>query len=267
MDTIDPPQRPATALSVNVNKVCLMRNAREGDIPDPLRAAELCIQAGCHGVTVHPRPDQRHVRPDDVFRLKAMLDRDHPEIEFNLEGNPFAGPEPDGYPGFMALARQARPHQVTLVPDSPDQLTSDHGWRMTEEERQKLRPLVDELRALGSRVSLFVDAEIEQEALEAIARLGVERVELYTGPYAEAFGRAEERSALERFAAAGRRARAAGLELNAGHDLNRQNVGRFLHNVEQVREVSIGHALIADALEMGYAQTIRAFLNAMAQAR
>ncbi len=254
-----------TALSVNLNKVALVRNSRENVIPDPVHAARLCIAAGCHGITVHPRPDRRHIRPDDVRRLATYLRDAHPHIEYNIEGNPFAGPESNGYPGFMALVEEARPAQATLVPDSPDQLTSDHGWTMTPETVDRLGPIVSQLRTWGARVSLFVDAEMTLQDLHKIAELGVERVELYMGPYAEAFGTPEHQEVLERYVRAGERAHQAGLMLNAGHDLNRANLGEFLGDVQGVAEVSIGHALVADALEMGFDATIKAYLAAMGQ--
>lgn len=254
-----------TALSVNLNKVALVRNSRHNVIPDPVRAAELCIAAGCHGITVHPRPDQRHVRPDDVRRLATFLAANHPHIEYNIEGNPFAGAEPNGYPGFLALVQEVRPAQATLVPDSPDQLTSDHGWSMSAQNIERLTPIIARLRSWGSRVSLFVDEDMSAHDLEAIAAMGVERVELYTGPYAEAFGTPEQDVMLSRYARAGERAHAAGLSLNAGHDLNRQNLGAFVSGVRGVDEVSIGHALIADALEMGFPDAIRGYLASMGQ--
>ena len=254
-----------TALSVNLNKVALVRNARENDIPSVVRAAKICIAAGCQGITVHPRPDQRHVRPRDVEELAELL-QDHPEIEYNIEGNPFAGPEANGYPGWMELVELARPHQATLVPDSPDQLTSDHGWDI-EKNAERLRPIIDRLRSWDARVSLFVDPS--PAGLELAARLGVARVELYTGPYAEAFD-GGDKDVLEDILAGYRRtgeaALAAGLELNAGHDLNRENLPMLLSGVPGIAEVSIGHALIADALEMGYDATIRAYIAVIAGA-
>ena len=254
-----------TALSVNLNKVALVRNSRENDIPSVVRAAKICIAAGCQGITVHPRPDQRHVRPHDVEQLAEFL-QDHPEIEYNIEGNPFAGAEPNGYPGWMELVEAARPHQATLVPDSPDQLTSDHGWDI-ERNLERLRPIVDRLKGWGARVSLFVDPS--PAGFELAAELGVERVELYTGPYAEAFKLGEDPrfdEILASYTETGVAARAAGLELNAGHDLDRANLPALLQNVPGIAEVSIGHALIADALEMGYEATIKAYLDVIAGA-
>ena len=255
----------ATALSVNLNKVALVRNSRENVIPSVVRAAEICIAAGCQGITVHPRPDQRHVRPHDVEQLAELIE-DHPEIEYNIEGNPFAGPESNGYPGWMKLVEMTRPHQATLVPDSPDQLTSDHGWDI-EKNAERLRPIIDQLRSWDARVSLFVDPS--PEGLELAAKLGVARVELYTGPYAEAFEAGDEDvldKILAGYTRTGEEALKAGLELNAGHDLNRENLPMLLAAVPGIAEVSIGHALIADALEMGYDATIRAYLDVIAGA-
>lgn len=253
-----------TALSVNINKVSLLRNSRQTTIPSPVRAASLCIQAGCQGITVHPRPDQRHVRPDDVFALCDFL-KDHPHIEYNIEGNPFAGPHSNGYPGWMQLVDQTRPHQATLVPDSPDQLTSDHGWDI-KKSAARLRPIIDQLRDWGTRVSLFADPS--PQGLELAAELGVHRVELYTGPYADAFAQRSPAldAILEEYVQAGEAARAAGLELNAGHDLSCENLPLLLSRVEAIAEVSIGHALITDALEIGYAAAVKNYLAAIQRA-
>lgn len=254
-----------TALSVNLNKVALIRNSREGRIPDIVQMAKLCIDAGCHGITVHPRPDQRHVRPEDVRRLASFLGarQGARPIEYNIEGNPFAGPEEGGYPGFMELVSEAVPDQVTLVPDSPDQLTSDHGFRLEQTDRARLAHTIAECVELGCRVSLFVDEDIPLEELEAMARMGVSRVELYTGPYAEAHLAGDATQSLERYADAARRAEKAGLGLNAGHDLNLDNLADFLTHVPFIREVSIGHALIHDALLMGYPEAVKRYLEQM----
>ena len=248
-----------TALSVNLNKVALLRNSREGHIPDIVQIATLCIDAGCQGITVHPRPDQRHVRPEDVRRLTALL-RGHEQIEYNIEGNPFAGSEEGGYPGFLELVKEARPDQVTLVPDAPGQLTSDHGFRLDRTDRARLAGCVETCRALGCRVSLFVDEDIPLEELREMASMGVDRVELYTGPYAEAHAARDASASLARYASAAQRATQAGLGLNAGHDLNLDNLCDFLLAVPGVKEVSIGHALIHDALLMGYPEAIRRYL-------
>lgn len=238
---------PRTALSVNLNKVALVRNTRHLGIPSVTRAATLCLQAGAAGITVHPRPDERHIRAHDVHELAALL-KAWPEREFNIEGNPFHN--------LMDFVRTLRPHQATFVPDSEGQFTSDHGWRFPD-DTERLRPLIAECQALGVRVSLFMDAEPQQMA--AARAVGADRIELYTEPYAAAHATAQRDAQLHRFAAAAQAALDAGLGVNAGHDLNRDNLTDFLRAVPGVREVSIGHALIADALELGYEQTIRAY--------
>ena len=236
-----------TALSVNLNKVALVRNTRHLGIPSVTRAATLCLQAGAAGITVHPRPDERHIRAHDVHDLAALL-KAWPDREYNIEGNPFHN--------LMDFVRGVRPHQATFVPDGEGQFTSDHGWRFPD-DAERLRPLIAECRALGVRVSLFMDADADQ--MPAARAVGADRVELYTEPYAAAFGSANQAVQLERFAAAARAALDAGLAVNAGHDLNRDNLTPFLREVKGVSEVSIGHALIADALELGYPDTIRAY--------
>lgn len=253
-----------TALSVNVNKVAVLRNSRGGGEPDVLRAAATCIDAGAHGITVHPRPDARHIRADDVLQL-ARLTAER-GVEFNIEGNPFAPPRP-GYPGLLELCRQARPAQATLVPDSDGQLTSDHGFDFVR-DAARLQPLVAELKALGCRVSLFADAwdETRSAGIEHAADTGADRIELYTGPYAEAAAAGTEAPLLARFAEIARRARAVGLAVNAGHDLTRDNLGRFLASVADVREVSIGHGLISEALYLGLERTVRGYLQVIADA-
>lgn len=242
------------ALSVNVNKVALLRNTRHLGIPSVVRAAELCLLAGCQGITVHPRPDERHIRAHDVHDLAALLQA-WPEAEYNLEGNPTHN--------LMELVRTVRPHQATFVPDSVAQSTSDHGWDLRL-DGQRIKPLIDECKQLGVRVSLFMDAE--PEAMRLAAELGADRVELYTEPYAAAHGGPEQAAQLARYAAAAQAAIAAGLGLNAGHDLNRANLTDFLRAVPGVQEVSIGHALVADALELGYTETVRDYLRCIQRA-
>ncbi len=246
-----------TLLSVNLNKIAVLRNSRDEGQPDLATAAQTCIAAGCGGITVHPRPDRRHIRPDDVMQL-AQLTRGH--VEFNIEGNPFAGPRP-GYPGFMALIREARPDQVTLVPDSDAQLTSDHGF-VFPRDAQRLAPIIADLRALGPRVSLFVDADAG--SLELAAALGAARIEIYTGPYVRAFAVGDAALELSRCAATAQRARAAGLGVNAGHDLSQENLGALCAAVPELAEVSIGHALIGEALYAGLATTVRRYLAILA---
>jgi len=238
-----------TALSVNLNKVALVRNTRHLGIPSVTRAASLCLQAGAHGITVHPRPDERHIRPHDVFDLAELL-KAWPDREYNIEGNPFHN--------LMDVAREVKAkglplHQLTFVPDSEGQFTSDHGWTFPQ-DAERLQAVVAEARALGARVSLFMDAEPAQMA--AAKAVGADRVELYTEPYAAAWHTPERAAQLERFRAAAQAALDAGLGVNAGHDLNRDTLTDFLRAVPGVSEVSIGHALIADALELGYAATI-----------
>ena len=236
-----------TALSVNVNKVALVRNTRHLGIPSVLRAARLCLQAGANGITVHPRPDERHIRASDVHDL-AQLMKDWPDREYNIEGNPSQN--------LMDFIRQVRPHQATFVPDSEDQFTSDHGWSFPQ-DAARLAPLIAECRALGVRVSLFMDPVPAQMA-QARA-VGADRVELYTEPYAAAWGTDRQALQLERYRAAAQAALDVGLGVNAGHDLNRDNLAAFVRGVPGVLEVSIGHALIADALELGYAATVQAY--------
>lgn len=237
-----------TALSVNVNKVALIRNTRHLGIPSVTRAATLCLQAGAHGITVHPRPDERHIRAQDVFDIAALM-QDWPGREFNIEGNPFHN--------LMDFIRQVRPQQATFVPDAEGQFTSDHGWSFPA-DAEALRPLITECHALGVRVSLFMDPDPAQMA--HARALGADRVELYTEPYAASWGHASLAAQLQRYVAAAQSALDAGLGVNAGHDLNRDNLGEFLRGVPGVAEVSIGHALIADALEMGYEATVKAYL-------
>ena len=245
---------PPTALSVNLNKVALVRNTRHLGIPSVERAATLCLQAGADGITVHPRPDARHIRADDVRVLHRLL-QSWPAAEFNIEGNPFHN--------LMDFVRELRPHQCTFVPDSEGQFTSDHGWNLPA-DNERLGPLIAQARSLGVRVSLFMDPL--PEAMAAAKAIGADRVELYTESYALAWGTARQDEVLRAFADAARAAQVAGLEVNAGHDLNRDNLTGFLRAVPGVREVSIGHALISDALELGYAATVQAYLASIASA-
>jgi pyridoxine 5-phosphate synthase len=241
------------ALSVNVNKVALLRNTRHLGIPSVVRAATLCLEAGAQGITVHPRPDGRHIRADDVCDLAALLAR-WPHAEFNIEGNP--------HDNLMDFVRRYRPQQATFVPDAPGQFTSDHGFSI--DELARVAPLVAEARSLGVRVSLFMDPD--PAAIERAAAIDADRVELYTEPYAAAHGTPRQGAELERYAAAARAALGVGLGVNAGHDLNRANLTDFLRAVPGVREVSIGHALIADALELGYPETVRDYQRCIQRA-
>ncbi len=246
----------STALSVNLNKVALVRNTRHLGIPSVTRAATLCLQAGASGITVHPRPDARHIRASDVVEL-AQLMQDWPDREFNIEGNPFHN--------LMdcvgdLVARKLPVHQVTFVPDGEGQFTSDHGWNFPQ-DAVRLRPLIDQCRAWGLRVSLFMDAEAGSMA--AARHVGADRVELYTEPYAAAWGQAQQAAQLARFAAAAQAALDVGLGVNAGHDLNLHNLRAFAQQVPGLSEVSIGHALMADALEQGYAAAVQAYMRCL----
>jgi pyridoxine 5-phosphate synthase len=245
----------STKLSVNLNKIALIRNSRDTTIPSVVGAAKTVIAAGAQGITVHPRPDQRHIRPDDVFALAELLAQpEYSEIEFNIEGNPYAGPEDNGYPGFMALVEQTKPHQATLVPDDPAQLTSDHGWDLTGESNE-LKAIVDQLKGDNIRVSLFMDPINEQ--IELAARLGTDRIEYYTGPYADSFP--DHEAVLAPFVASASHATSLGLGINAGHDLNLDNLGIFCQEVPHVAEVSIGHAIVTDALWLGLSETVKRY--------
>jgi pyridoxine 5-phosphate synthase len=243
-------------LSVNLNKVALVRNTRHLGIPSVTRAATLCLEAGAGGITVHPRPDARHIRPDDVVQLAQLLQA-WPDREFNVEGNPF-----HNLMDCVAdlVARKLPVHQVTFVPDAEGQFTSDHGWNFPQDAK-RLTPLIAQAHGLGLRVSLFMDAE--PDAMPAAKAVGADRVELYTEPYAAAWGTAGQEAQLQRFAAAARAALDVGLGVNAGHDLNRDNLAAFVRTVPDVAEVSIGHALIADALELGYTATVQAYLQCL----
>jgi pyridoxine 5-phosphate synthase len=256
-----------TALSVNINKIAVLRNSRGHAEPDPASAARVAIFAGCQGITVHPRPDQRHIRVDDVLRVGTVL-RMHgtaegtAATEYNLEGNPFA-PARGTYPGFIELVRSARPAQATLVPDGDAQITSDHGFDLGQ-DAARLVPLVRELKAIGCRVSLFVDAGCRD--VERAAEIGADRIEIYTEPYASAFARGDHGAALADCVRTAERARAAGLGVNAGHDLNQCNLGTLKRAIPFLAEVSIGHALIGEALYAGLAPTVRAYLAILADA-
>lgn len=238
-----------TNLSVNLNKVALVRNTRNLEIPSVTKAAKICVEAGAHGITVHPRPDQRHIRPGDVYDLAKML-----TVEFNIEGNPFQPP-------FMDIVREVKPTQCTLVPDAPDTFTSDHGWDLAT-DASRLVPIVDELKKLGIRVSLFMDADSPD--LQQAKDLGADRVELYTEPYAAAFEKGDVEAVFQKYVTAAQTAQNCGLGVNAGHDLNLENLGKFC-SIPNILEVSIGHALIADALEMGLSSAVKAYLQILSK--
>jgi pyridoxine 5-phosphate synthase len=240
-----------TKLSVNVNKVATLRNTRQLGIPSVVRAAKTCLDAGAHGITVHPRPDQRHIRPDDVYEIADLL-KQYPQAEYNIEGNPLIE--------YMHFIENVKPTQCTLVPDAREAFTSNHGWDLRANET-RLRPLIARLKDLGSRVSLFMDPVADD--MELARQFGADRVELYTEPYASAFAKGDGR-AVEPYAQAARRAADVGLGVNAGHDLNLFNLPHLIKHCPQIAEVSIGHALIADALEFGLQETVRKYLDACA---
>lgn len=250
-----------TALSINLNKIALIRNSRDTEYPSVIDHAQRCIQAGAHGITVHPRPDQRHIRADDCYALAEVL-----EVEFNIEGNPLAQPMKSDragvsdYPGFMEIIRRTRPAQCTLVPDSDSQLTSDHGFDL-KRDGDKLSPIIDELRQLGVRVSLFMDPDAEQ--IRLAKEVGADRIELYTGPYAEHYGSPQQDATLARFVEASQLAADCQLGLNAGHDLNLHNLALFKQRTQALLEVSIGHAFTVDAIELGLDKAVAAYLRCL----
>jgi len=240
-----------TKLSVNVNKIALIRNTSALGIPDVGKFARIALDAGADGITIHPRPDGRHVRADDVAILSALM-REFPDREFNIEGNPFHN--------LMDFVRQARPHQCTLVPDESGQFTSDHGWDIGR-DGERLRPIIEELNSLGVRTSLFMDPL--PDAMATVRALGADRIELYTEPYAANIGTAADDATLASYVATAAAAATAGLGVNAGHDLNAQNLTRFVAAIPNLMEVSIGHAIVADALEFGMAKTVQLYLDAI----
>jgi pyridoxine 5-phosphate synthase len=236
-------------LSVNINKVALIRNSRGGHQPDIIQVAMDCERFGAQGITVHPRPDQRHIRFDDVSPLKEVVN-----TEFNIEGYPD--------PHFIQMVCDVLPHQVTLVPDDPHQLTSDHGWD-TIKHASFLRECISEFKSKGIRVSLFLDADPSKVA--GAAETGADRVELYTGPYAKAFP-SEPLHAIAPYIETAQRVETYGMGLNAGHDLNLNNLAYFFRSIPTLQEVSIGHALICDSLYLGLENTIKRYLNKLAYA-
>lgn len=237
-------------LSVNINKIATLRNTRPIGIPSVLKLSRLALEAGAHGITVHPRPDQRHIRPADVYELAGLLRESFPSAEFNIEGNPFID--------YIHFARDTRPTQCTLVPDGPEAVTSDHGWDL-ERDAGRLGPMIEQLKGFGCRVSLFMDPR--PAAMRLAAKLGADRVELFTEPYAAAFA-AGKPQAADAYIAAADAARQAGLGVNAGHDLNLDNLPPFIMAIPELLEASIGHALIADALELGLQESVRRYLRA-----
>lgn len=252
-----------TKLSINVNKIALLRNARAGEVPSVVALSRLALDAGAHGITVHPRPDQRHIRVTDVDALAELLaSPEYADREFNVEGNPLDTDDNPGSDHLMPILRRVRPTQATLVPDTPGQNTSDHGFVLTDPRVvSELQPVVAQLKDLGCRVSLFVDPD--PQAAGAAPQTGADRVELYTESYARAFGTPRQDASLTAYAAAARHAQAAGLGVNAGHDLDLDNLPAFAAAVPELQEVSIGHALIADALRWGMHETVRFYLTAL----
>jgi pyridoxine 5-phosphate synthase len=242
-----------TKLSVNVNKVATLRNTRSLELPSVVGLSRIALDAGAHGITVHPRPDQRHIRPGDVIDIAKLLES-YPKAEYNIEGNPFHG--------LLEHCERTRPDQATLVPDAREALTSNHGWNLVELDaaaRAALASSIQNLKALGCRVSLFLDPVAE---MMPMARdLGADRVELYTEPYAAAFAAGRAADSLASYGRAAAAARAVGLGVNAGHDLNLLNLADFLRGAGPIDEVSIGHALIADALELGMAEAVARYLR------
>jgi len=242
-----------TKLSVNINKVAVLRNTRNLNLPSLTWAATTAVEAGAYGITVHPRPDERHIRYSDVYELRELIDSQL-HVEYNIEGNPFEG-------RFMELMPDIRPNQATLVPDSLTASTSDHGWDLRDKNNcAKLGPVIEQLKSLGIRVSIFVDP-IEEVVAKA-KEIGADRIELYTEPFASAFAAREQLSQMTaKYVAAGKMADNVGLGINAGHDLSLDNLGYFCEHVRNVLEVSIGHALTADALKMGMSSAVKEYLK------
>jgi pyridoxine 5-phosphate synthase len=257
------------ALSVNINKIALLRNSREGDNPSVLKFAKMALDYGADGITVHPRPDQRHIRVTDVYELSALIKTlkginrgNKPDIEFNIEGNPFAPAINSSdnthviadYPGLLALIENTRPQQATLVPDSNEQLTSDHGFDLLK-DGERLAPIIQKIKSWGVRCCLFMDPDLKQ--IKLAQELNVDRIELYTGPYATSHSSSADDldACLDQYRQACEYAVELGLGVNAGHDLNLDNLAQFLA-IGNIAEVSIGHALTVDALFNGYKRTI-----------
>ena len=243
-----------TNLSVNLNKVALLRNQRDFNYPSVTNVARLVIAAGAEGITVHPRPDERHIKPSDVRDLSNLLNSEyHNKIEFNIEGYPSNA--------FLDLVREVKPTQVTLVPDSPEQRTSDHGWNISN-EREFLQAVVTQIHKTGARVSLFIDAE--PDLIPHVSKVSAERIELYTGPYAMAYASGEFEVKLHRYSATAQAAADLGIRVNAGHDLTLDNLPPFKQSIPFLSEVSIGHAITADALEFGFPAAVKAYKTALA---
>ena len=239
-----------TKLSVNVNKVAHLRNTRHMEVPSVKWAARTSLDAGAAGITVHPRPDERHIRPYDVYDIREILDESqYAGREYNIEGNPFEGK-------FIELVKAVKPDQCTLVPDDPDAFTSNAGWCVSK-NMERLTDIVAELKGYGARVSLFMDADPKE--IELVKDTGADRIELYTEPYADVWGKENLEEVTEGFVRAAKVATDAGLGINAGHDLNLDNLGYLLEKIPTIDEVSIGHALVADALAIGLEETVKAY--------
>jgi len=253
-----------TKLSVNLNKIALVRNSREGQNPDLLSFVSSAIEAGASGITLHPRPDQRHIRPSDVTAINNLLNNTFPQVELNIEGNPFAAANDSGYPGFDELIEKSAPDQVTLVPDNESQLTSDHGWELTKDHNQ-LVAKIEKYRMLKTRVSLFLGPDVTQ--IRLAKEMGADRIELYTGPFAKTFQQhgsihTSTQGLFDKYCEAATFAGELGLGVNAGHDLNLNNL-RMFSELPYLSEVSIGHAIVVDALNMGFTKTMKEYLNAL----
>ncbi len=245
-----------TLLSINLNKVALLRNQRHVGYPCPVKAGQTILAAGADGLTIHPRPDERHIRRQDAYDLNEMLTNDGHftrGIEFNIEGNPFED--------FMSICRDLKPQQATLVPDDPDASTSDSGWDVFANE-DRLKPLIAELKSSGCRVALFMNHDTA-EAMQKVKEIGADRIELYTGPYAEEFGGKNQSAMTAEYSKTASAAHAAGVAINAGHDLTIENLPAFKAAVPQLAEVSIGHAFTSDALWMGFDAAIKAYLRSL----
>lgn len=247
-----------TALSINLNKIALIRNSREGNYPSVIEHAKTCIDCGVDGITVHPRPDQRHIRPDDVRQL-AALTRPLDKVEFNIEGNPFADAL-GSYHGLIALVQETQPDQCTLVPDADNQLTSDHGFDLTQ-QAEKLAPIIEQIKAMDVRVSLFMDPDIQQ--IKLASEVGADRIELYTGPYAAAWGSNQLETLFQQHLEAANLATSLGMGVNAGHDLNLDNLAKFA-TIPDLLEVSIGHAFTVDSIHMGMVSALKAYQACLA---
>jgi pyridoxine 5-phosphate synthase len=247
----------AAKLSVNLNAIAMLRNRRDLPWPSVTGLGQIALAAGASGLTVHPRPDQRHVRFTDLAPIRALIDADYPDAEFNMEGFPEEG--------FLRLVEEHRPEQVTLVPDDPSQATSDHGWDF-HKNHNLLGNVVARIKKIGLRVSLFADGDPDREALSIARDLGADRIELYTGPYGGCFDDPQRTAVLlEQLGQTAEIARDLGLEVNAGHDLTVANLPALAARIPHLAEVSIGHGLTADALEYGMAETVRRFCRACGQ--